>query len=104
MSKNLIKSSPFLLLVLDNNQSLNRHIFLHAKDNHLKSLAEIFYNVFQLPLTQEKKKKFQKNIKVLRKFIQNKEQQRAIILKNYRLFSDMLYLIRKFVKILLKNE
>ena len=77
MSKNLIKSSPFLLLVLDNNQSLNRHIFLHAKDSHLKSLAEIFYNVFQLPLTQERKKNFRKILKFYKSSykIRNNEEQ-----------------------------
>ena len=97
MSKNLIKSAPFLLLLLDNNHSLNRHIFLHAKEYHQKSLAEI-------SLTFISRKKIQENIKVLRKFIQNKEQRRAIIVKNYSLFSDLLYQIKKFIKVLLKNE
>ena len=104
MSKNLFKSRPFLLFILDNNHTLNRHIFINAKDYQLRSIAEVFFNVFRIPLSREKKKKFQENIKLLRNFIQNKERRRAIIVKNYSLFSDLLFLIRKFIKVLLKNE
>ena len=101
MSKNLLKSTPFLRILLENNHKLNKHLFIHAKKNHLSSVAEIFYNVFRLPLPNKKRKIFQKNIAVLRRYIQSKNTRQNIAVKNYRLISDLLYLLKPYIQILL---
>ena len=56
MSRNLKHSKNFILLLLENNLHLNKHILIHASPSQLKALAEIFYNVFKLPLTKKKRK------------------------------------------------
>ena len=45
------------MFILDNNHTLNRHIFINAKDYQLRSIAEVFFNVFRIPLSREKKEK-----------------------------------------------
>ena len=60
MSRNLKHSKNFILLLLENNLHLNKHILIHASPSQLKALAEIFYNVFKLPLTKKKKGKILK--------------------------------------------
>ena len=101
MSKNLLKSGPFLRILLENNQKLNKQLFIHAKKNHLSSVAEIFYNVFRLPLPNKNRKLFQKNIVLLRCFIQTKNTRQNIAVKNYKLISDLLYLLKPYIQILL---
>ena len=52
MSRNLTQSRHFILLLLEKNLSLNQHILIHASSSQLKAVAEIFYNVFKLPLSK----------------------------------------------------
>ena len=101
MSKNLKNSKHFIYLLLENNLILNRYILAHAGKKNLQSLAEIFYNVFRLPLSS-KSKKFNKNIKSLRKFIQIPANRDKIAKKNYKVISELLNLIGKSLKIILK--
>ena len=54
MSRNLLKSSHFINLLLEKNHSLNRYLLSHARDKNLQAIAEIFYNVFRLPLGKKK--------------------------------------------------
>ena len=56
MSRNLKHSQHFILLLLENNLDPNKHILIHATPSQLKAVAEIFYNVFKLPLTKRKGK------------------------------------------------
>ena len=69
MSKSLKHSKNFILLLLENNLDLNKHILIHATPSQLKAVAEIFYNVFKLPLTKKRKKilKLPKNIEKIYK-------------------------------------
>ena len=50
MSRNLKQSRHFILLLLENNLDLNKHVLIHATPSQLKVVAEIFYNVFKLSL------------------------------------------------------
>ena len=102
MSKNLKKSKHYIYLLLDNNLNLNKHILTHAGRRNLQSLAEIFYNVFRLPLSNKTRNKFYKNIKILRKFIQSPAIRDKIARRNYKVFSDLLGSIAKYLKIILK--
>ena len=67
MSRNLKNSKHFILLLLENNLYLNKHIFIHATPSQLKAVTEIFYNVFKLPLTKKKREKFLSWLKILKK-------------------------------------
>ena len=102
MSRNLKKSNHYIYLLLDNNLNLNKHILTHAGRRNLQSLAEIFYNVFRLPLSNKTRNKFHKNIKILRKFIQSPANRDKIARRNYKVFSDLLRSIAKYLKIILK--
>ena len=102
MSKNLIKSKHYIYLLLDNNLNLNKHILTHAGRKNLQSLAEIFYNVFRLPLSNQTRKKFLKNIKILRKFIQSPSNRQKIAGRNYKVFTELLRSLEKYLKIILK--
>ena len=75
-------------------------MLIHAQKNQLSSLAEIFHNVFRLPLTTKKRKLFQENIGVLRRYIQSKNRRQDIAVKNYKLISNLLF----FVKTLYPNS
>ena len=55
MSKNLLRSRHFLNQ-LEKDKNLNKYLLIHASRRHLQSLAEIFYNVFRLPLGNSTKK------------------------------------------------
>ena len=89
-------------LVLENNQKINRALFSHITDERLSAIAEVIYNVFCLPMSVKKKKKFQQNLKVLKKFINEKDKRREILVRNYKLFSDLLTTIKKYIQILLE--
>ena len=58
MSRNLLRSANFIKLLLEKNQSLNRQLLSHSSDKNLKAIAEIFYNVFRLPLGKKKRNCF----------------------------------------------
>ena len=73
MSRNLKNSKYFILLLLENNLHLNKHILIHATPSQLKAVAEIFYNVFKHPLTKKKKEKFLSWLKILKKYIKSEE-------------------------------
>ena len=46
-------------LMLENNQKINRALFRHFTDGGLSAIAEVIYNVFRLPISAKKKKKFE---------------------------------------------
>ena len=60
MLKNLLRSRHFLNLLLEKDKNLNKYLLIHASSRHLQSLAEIFYNVFRLPLDNRTKKNLTK--------------------------------------------
>ena len=89
-------------LLLENNHKVNRALFRNITDDGLSAIAEVIYNVFRLPIGEKKKKNFQQNFKVLKKFINTKTKRREILVKNYKLFSDLLVTIKRYIQILLK--
>ena len=56
------------------------------------------YNVFRLPRSAKKKQKLQQNLKLLKKFI-NEKKRREILITNYNFFSDLLTSIKKYIYI-----
>ena len=87
-------------LMLENNQKINRAIFRHISDKGLNAIAEVIYNIFRLPIGS--KKKFQQNLKVLKTFINQKTKRRQILVKNYKLFSDLMLSIKRYIHLLLE--
>ena len=63
MSKKLKRNESLLKVLLLNNHKLNKCIFSHIRDSGLKAIVEIIYNVWNLPLSKEKKKISLKNYK-----------------------------------------
>ena len=63
-------------LILENNRNINRALFRHTTDDGLSIIAEVIYNVFRLPISPKKKQKFQQNLKLLKKFISEKKDEK----------------------------
>ena len=101
MLKNLLRSRHFLNLLLEKDKNLNKYLLIHASRSHLQSLAEIFYNVFRLPLNN-KTRKFNENIDILRKFIQHPKKRPNIVKKKYSLIGALLILLQKYLKEILQ--
>ena len=76
MSRNLKHSKHFILLLLENNLELNKHVLIPATQSQLKAVAEIFYNVFKLALTKKTLPK------ILKKYIKSEERGRRSIARN----------------------
>ena len=102
MSKNLLRSRHFLNLLLEKDKNLNKYLLIHASSRHLQSLAEIFYNVFRLPLDNRTEKKFNENIGILRKFIQYPKKRLNIVKRNHTLIGELLILLQRFIKEILQ--
>ena len=99
MSNNLKKSKYFIYLLLENNLNLNKYIL---GKKHLQSLAEIFYNVFRLPLSPKTRDKFNKKIKIFKKCIHSPHNRAKVSKQNYKVITELLQLIHKYIKIILK--
>ena len=115
MSRNLKQSRHFILLLLENNLDLNKHILIHASSSQLKAIAEIFYlfiwgftslstlyrsfyNVFKLPLSKKKREKFINYLKILKKFIKSEEKGRRILArKHFERLSNLLVSIKYYI-------
>ena len=102
MSRNLIKSSDFIRILLQNNLKLSKILLTHATSSQLQAVAEIFYNVFKLPLNKKKKEQFLKNIKLLKRFLEDKKGRKQLILRKLRIFSNLLQIIKPFLLQILK--
>ena len=103
MSRNLKNSKHFILLLLQNDLDLNKHIFIHATPSQLKAVAEIFYNVFKLPLTKRKKEKFLSWLKILKKYIKSGERgRRSIARKHFERITNLLVSIKYYIEKILE--
>ena len=98
MSTNLKSASNFLEVIFENNQKLNKFILLHASAKHLEAIAEIFYNIFRLPLSPTIRSNFIKNIRILKKFIHHRSHRGDIARKNSKLFTDLLISIKSYLR------
>ena len=102
MSRNLLKSSHFINLLLENNHSLNRHLLSYASDKNLQAIAEIFYNVFRLPIGKKKKDLFLQRLNFLKKFVKFEEKRRRLVKLHHIEISDLLFSIKKYLNKILK--
>ena len=97
MSTNLLKSRHFINLLLEKNQPLNRHLLSHASDQNLRAIAEIFYNVFRLPLSKKRIELFLEKLKFLKKFIKFEERRRRLARRHHIEIGELLFTIRKYL-------
>ena len=103
MSRNLKSPKHFILLLLENNLDLNKDILIHATPTQLKAAAEIFYNVFKLPLTKKKKEKFLSFLKILKKNIKCDERgRRNIARKHFERITNLLVSIKYHIEKILE--
>ena len=97
MSANLKRARNFLEVIFENNKKVNKYILFHASPKHLQAIAEIFYNVFRLPLSPSIRSNFIKNIRILKKLIQHKSRRGDIARRNNKLFTDLLISIKSYL-------
>ena len=98
MSKYLLRSRHFLNLFLEKDKNLNKYLLIHTSRRHL---AEIF-NVFQLPLSNKTKRKFNENIGILRKFIQHPKKRPNIVKRKHTLIGELLIFLQQYLKEILQ--
>ena len=102
MSRNLLKSRHFIKLLLEKNISLNRHLLANASDKNLQAIAEIFYNVFRLPLAKTKRELFLEKLKFLKKFVKFEGRRRRLARGHHIEISELLFTLRKYLNKILK--
>ena len=103
MSSNLKECRYFILLLLENNLDLNKHVLIHATPSQLKAVAKIFYNVFKLLLKKKKREKFLSYLKLLKKFIKSEERgRRSIARKHFERLTNLLVSIKNYIEKILE--
>ena len=103
MSQNLKKSKYIIKVILDNNHSLNRYLFRYITENQIKAITELIYNIWHLPLNKNRKSEIKNHIKILKQFIHNKHRRREILRKHYKIFSDLLHSLKKYINIIIES-
>ena len=105
MSTNLKSQSHYLKVLMDNNREINKAIFRNISKKLLNAVVEIVYNVWRLPLNTKQRGFFERRIKTLCSFINEKKKRKIILRRNNQLFSILLRLLRKYIfSILEENE
>ena len=102
MLKNLFRSRHFIKHISEKDKKLNKYLLIQASRRHLQSLAEIFYNVFRLPLSNKTKRKFNENVTILRMFIQHPNKRPSIVKKQHTLLGDLLILLQSYLREILQ--
>ena len=102
MSSNLLRSKHFLKVILDNNKNLNKYMFSEANQSQVKAIAEIFFNIFRLPLSKKTKAKFDKYSALIKRFLRRVRGRLQLLRRHHRSFTDLLYTIRNYIKQILQ--
>ena len=102
MSSNLLRSKYFLKVILNNNKTLNKHMFSEDNQSQIKAIAEIFYNIFRLPLSKKTKTKFEKYSGLIKRFLRGVRGRLQLLKRYHRIFSDLLYSIRRYINQILQ--
>ena len=102
MSSNLLRSKHFLKVILDNNKNLNKYMFSEANQLQLKAIAEIFFNIFRLPLSKKTKAKLEKYSGLIKRFLRRVRGRLQLLKKHHKMFTDLLYTIRNYINQILQ--
>ena len=102
MSSNLLRAKHFLKVILDNNKNLNKYIFSEANQSQIKAIAEIFFNIFRLPLSKKIRAKFEKYSGLIKQFLRRVRGRLQLLKKHHTIFSELLYSIRKYINQILQ--
>ena len=107
MSSNLLTSKYFLKVILNNNKTLNKHMFSEVNQSQIKAIAEIFYNIFRLPLSKKTKTKFEKYSELIKRFLRGVRGRLTtkllqLLKRHHRIFSDLLYSMRRYINQILQ--
>ena len=102
MSQNLKKSKHIIKVILDSNHRLNRYMFRYITENHIKAITELIYNIWHLPLNKKRKSEIKNHIKLLKQFIHNKHRRRELLGKHYKIFSDLLHSLKKYINVIIE--
>ena len=87
---------------MDNNKILNKCMFSEANQSQIKAIAEIFFNIFRLPLSKKTKAKFEKYSGLIKQFPRRVTARLQLLQKHHRIFSELLYSIRKYINQILQ--
>lgn len=102
MSQALLKRKNFILSLLAKSKEKKKFLLTGANTTQLRILAEIFYNIGNLPLLRSKQKKLTQYKPLLKRFVNNVSQREEIVQHHYRAIFKVLALIKKYLYILLQ--
>ena len=103
MTKRLKLASHFILFLLENNPDLNKILISQASDSHLAVVAEILQNIFRFPLSKKKKLLVIRDLKLIKKYLENKSKRKEILVKNQKKILSILVMLKPYLRILFKR-
>ena len=103
MSQALIKNKHFIISLLKGKiAKRKKELLFKASPNQLKALAEIFYNIGNLPLQTSKRKKLLRYKALLKDFVNELSERHQFVKKHYRIIFKILRLIKSYLYIILQ--
>ena len=102
MSQALVKNKHFIVSLLSGRNNIKKKILTNASSDQLKGLAEIFYNIGNLPLNKSKKKRLLRYKPLLKDFVNEPLNRQEFVKKHYRIILKILRLIKKYLYIILQ--
>ena len=103
MSQALVKNKDFILSLLRGRNNIKKKKFLtNASSDQLKGLAEIFYNIGNLPLKKSKKKRLLRYKLLLKDFVNEPLNRQDFVKRHYRIILKILRLIKEYLYIILQ--
>ena len=102
MSVNLKKQGQFISILLDADLPLVQNVLSNASAPQLSALAEIFYNIKNLPLSNEVYQKLTKYRPIFKRYVNNSSTRRRLARKHFKIFKKTLDIIGHYIIELLK--
>ena len=97
MSQNLIANKHFISLLIKGKRDLVRTLLNTATSRQLQALAEIFYNIGNLPLSPLKRKKLIQYRNILKHYVNNVGSRPRLVQNHYKIILNTLHMIKNFI-------
>ena len=102
MSVNLRENRIFISNLLHGDLPLVQTILSSSNAKQLSALAEILYNLRNLPLSPKVQQQLKKYTPIFKRYVNNSRQRKRLVLKHYKVIKKTLDLISYFIIELLK--
>ena len=97
MSVNFKEHRRFISMLLNGDKSLAKNLLFNANSRELSVLAELFYNLNILPLSQEKRKQIRNYKPIFKRYVNNPKERKILARKHYKIIKNTLDLVSSFI-------